>query len=119
MQSAPPDPEGLDSSWDEHEEHPENESARMIVPKELFERAGFNMDEPAPDEQPPQGRSGRITRRQPTEEINEHVSRARPSGSLENPTLPRMHSPWSQPPVGDGYEDTLDALLQERSSQLE
>ncbi|HSO00578.1 MAG TPA: hypothetical protein VLS89_19935 [Candidatus Nanopelagicales bacterium] len=120
MQSAPPDPEGLDSSWDDEEdENPENESTRMIDSKELFERAGFTMEEPAVQEPPPQGRIGRITRRQPTAEINEHVSKARPSGAHENPTIPRMPSPWSEPPVGERFEDTLDSLLQERSSQLE
>lgn len=120
MQSAPPDPDGLDSSWDGESGPEESESTRMIDSKELFERAGFELDEPPPPvEEAPRGRKGRITRRAPTEEINEQLHRARPSGEMQSPAAPPVEPIPSRPPVGETYEDTLDALLKESSMALE
>lgn len=126
MQSAPPDSKRLDSAWDDDEDGPEEtESTRMIDSKELFERAGFMMEEPAPAAPPPEeapsprGRRGRITRRAPNEEINEQLVRARPTGEMQSPVAPPVEPISSRPPVGETYEDTLDALLRERSLELE
>ncbi|EYF02043.1 hypothetical protein [Chondromyces apiculatus] len=120
MQSLPPDPEGLDSAWDdEDEDEPrEDESTRLIDSKELFERAGFTMEEATGDEPPVRARSGRITARAPSEEYSAHVSKARPSGAHENLT-PQTPKASVAPPVGESYEETLDALLQERGFDLE
>jgi len=131
MHSAPPDPDGLDSAWEDEDEGegPEDASTRMIDSKELFERAGFSMEdvggkekergELGEDESAPKRSGGRTTRPRPEAAAPEHRGFGRPGISQESPTIPRMLAPWAQPSVGENYEDTLDSLLQEKSADLE
>lgn len=128
MQSPPPDPDGLDSSWDEEDEEAAGESTRRIDSKELFERAGFPMEEELAGEErggaegeasAPKRSGGRTTRRQPQTPPAEHRGFGRAAVSQQSPTVPRMRAPWAQPEVGETFEDTLDSLLEERSLPLE
>lgn len=127
MQSLPPDPDALDSDWDQAEGGEEDpDSTRLVDSRELFARAGFKMDETGeavPDDQgePAGAADGRITLPPPVPE-NEYVARmmqARTSSSQDIPTMPRSTIPWQSPRVADDFEGTLGVLLEEHQGGLD